>query len=746
MKILSKINSLIIIIILMAAYVFPIISVASSEKYSNYVALGDSIAYGYALKDRDTESYAQKVRKNYNISNSNFQNLAVSGMTCAEFYKKIQETDYTNAIKKADLITVSIGSNELLSLVIKTVSEVTGIPQNDSNFVNKVQNLFLSASLMKKMQLLTSIYNKFTSEEMKQEIEKAINSYDVNWKNSVQYIKQINPNVQIVATEFYNPYYEIALGSYDLGGFVDENIQKLNKILISQSNSEKEYKIAKIYEAFNTTNPRLTNVNISTSNLNVDPHPNALGHDVICTKILDALSNTSTGQTKKDIASLTINELTDQIYTGKEITPAVVIKDGSTTLTQNKDYTVSYSQNIEIGEAKVTIIGIGNYSGKILKTFNIKEQERQDISKLKISDIKDQTYLGIKVTPTIEIKNGNTVLTQNKDYELSYEDNINVGTAKVTIRGIGNYESQIVKSFKIVPKDISLVTVLDIDNQKYTGEKLEPAFDITDGSAKLVKDKDYTINYKNNTEIGTATIEITGKGNYTGNITKNFNIVENVENNVKDISKLSIKNIEDKVYTGKLITPEVKISDGQNTLIKNKDYTINYYNNINVGTATAIIKGVGNYTGQIEMSFNIVKKDINYTTILDIPDYEYTGKEIKCPVTIESDNITLKEGKEYQIKYINNTNIGTATIEIIGIGNYTGKATKTFNIVQVKKQDDKNQENNNITNTNNNTENIPYNRLPFAGVSKILIAIFGIVTIIAISLYIWLKRYKGIIS
>ena len=142
MKILSKINSLIIIIILMAAYVFPIISVASSEKYSNYVALGDSIAYGYALKDRDTESYAQKVRKNYNISNSNFQNLAVSGMTCAEFYKKIQETDYTNAIKKADLITVSIGSNELLSLVIKTVSEVTGIPQNDSNFVNKVQIYF----------------------------------------------------------------------------------------------------------------------------------------------------------------------------------------------------------------------------------------------------------------------------------------------------------------------------------------------------------------------------------------------------------------------------------------------------------------------------------------------------------------------------------------------------------------------------------------------------------------------------
>ena len=85
---------------------------------------------------------------------------------------------------------------------------------------------------------------------MKVEIDKAVESYNTNWKKSVQYIKSINPNVQIVATEFYNPYYEIALGSYDLGGFVDENIQKLNKILIEQSNSEQEYKIAKIYEAF----------------------------------------------------------------------------------------------------------------------------------------------------------------------------------------------------------------------------------------------------------------------------------------------------------------------------------------------------------------------------------------------------------------------------------------------------------------------------------------------------------------
>ena len=80
-------------------------------------------------------------------------------------------------------------------------------------------------------------------------------------------------------------------------------------------------------------------------------------------------------QDKKDIAKLTINELKTQNYTGQELRPEVVVKDGNTTLTQDKDYTVSYSQNVEIGEAKVTIIGIGNYSGKVIKTFNIKNKE-----------------------------------------------------------------------------------------------------------------------------------------------------------------------------------------------------------------------------------------------------------------------------------------------------------------------------------------------------------------------------------
>lgn len=742
-KTIYKIIIVLMISVMVLAYVCPLVSMAKTN-YTNYLALGDSIAYGYGLTNRDEESYSQRLRKKYNIGDNNFRNLAISGMTCAEFYNKIQEENYTNTIKKADLITISIGSNELLGLVTKTVSEVTGIPEDDANFVTKVQNLLLSAGILKKMELLSTIYDKFTSEEMKVEIDKAVESYNTNWKKSVQYIKSINPNVQIVATEFYNPYYEIALGSYDLGGFVDENIQKLNKILIEQSNSEQEYKIAKIYEAFNTTNPRLTNVNVSMSNLNVDPHPNTLGHEVICTKIIDALSTVE--QDKKDIAKLTINELKTQNYTGQELRPEVVVKDGNTTLTQDKDYTVSYSQNVEIGEAKVTIIGIGNYSGKVIKTFNIKNKEEKDISNLNISDIQDQIYLGIKVTPDVTIKDGDAELKKNVDYELSYENNIDVGEAKIIIRGVGNYTSSVTKNFKIVAKDIKNVTVQDITDQVYTGTAIEPNVSVMDGSTKLVENKDYTVAYENNVEKGNATIKLAGKGNYTGSIKKEFNIVQETEDTAKDIATLPIDNIENKIYTGKLITPELRIKDGENILEKNKDYTIKYIDNLNVGTATATIKGIGKYKGQVNKTFEIVKKDINYTMILDLPNQTYTGKEIVPQVTIESDGIVLQEGKDYSLKYINNTNVGTATIEIEGTGNYTNKATKTFNIVEISKnnteQNNENQSENN-ENANKSNSGLP-SRLPKAGISTIIISALFVMIIISVTLYKWLKHNRDI--
>lgn len=741
-KILTKILIVLIVFTIAIQYTIPIMSFANTKKINKYLALGDSIAFGYGLENRNTDSYASKIKKYCNIDDNNYQNLAVSGMTCQEFYQKIQTKKYTDSIKNTDFITVSIGSNELLGLVINIASEVTGIKsENNPNFTKEVQEYILKLGLGEKINLLQKFYNTLTSEENKQKIEAAILSYSKYWKESVNYIKEKNPNVIIVATEFYNPYYEVALASYDMGGFVDEYIKKMNTILWEQSDSQKNYKIAKIYNAFNKTNPRLTNVNVSISDINkfnIDPHPNVLGHEMIATKIKDVLTDINKSS-KINIATLQINSINDYKYTSKEIKPEINIKNGQSKLEEGKDYTVSYYNNINVGQAKIIITGIGDYEGTVIKTFNItKVDERKELSDLKINDISDQTYIGIAIEPEIEIYDGNNKLVKNVDYTIQCQDNIDTGNAIIIINGVGNYKGIIKKTFKIIAKDIQYVSISEIKDQEYTSKEIEPKLEIADGSIKLQQNKDYKVNYENNVNEGQAKVTITGIKNYTGKVTKTFNIFKDSNQETKkDISKLQITQIEEKIYTGKLITPEVRILDNNNVLIKDKDYTINYINNLNIGTGKAIIVGIGNYIGKIELEFKIIEKDINYTDIIDIKDQQYTGKEITPEVKIVSDGIILKENTDYIVEYKDNLNIGVATINIVGKGNYTGTATITFNIIE---NNDK-QENNNKWEQNDNT--IINKIFPKTGdLKEYLKIVMGFVFLSVIVLYVLYKKYN----
>ena len=756
-KMLKKSFLLTIILLYIMQYILPIVSLSTSKKINSYIALGDSIAYGYGLSDMDSQSYASLVSKHYNVSSQNYQNLAVSGMTCKEFYTAIKQSNYTNAISKADLITISIGSNELLELVIGVASETTGIPAyNNPNFVQDVQTYIANLTMLKKLQLLQQFYKNLTSETTRAKIEQAISEYNDYWLRSVEYIKSKNPQAVIVATEFYNPYYEVALGSYDMGGFVDEFIQNMNNILWQQSQSETKYKIAKIYDAFNSTDPRITNVNISLANINkfnVDPHPNANGHEIIYTKIIDALANVATNKT--NIASLKINDIKDQKYTSEKIEPEIKITNGDTILEKGTDYTVSYINNINVGQADALITGIGNYEGTVTKTFNIIETSEQvDISKLTLKDIPEQTYIGIAIEPDVEILDKTKKLLKNVDYKLQYQNNINVGTASLIIKGIGNYNGEIISSFKINQKNLEESMVSEINNQIYTGQSITPTVHIVDGSTKLQEDIDYTLNYANNIDEGIASVTISGINNYTNAVTKTFNIIKDTPNpsTQKDINTLQITEIGDKIYTGKLITPEIKIVDGEKILAKDIDYKINYENNLNIGTGIATIIGIGDYKGKIERNFNILPKDISFTYIVDIKDQIYNNQPIEPKIVILSDGIILKENTDYSIKYINNVNPGVATIIIAGQGNYKGETLKTFNIVKQEINTDNNTPNNEneISNISNNQDT--YNSkidntlsqkfLPKTGIIGYLIKIilFGFLIILGIYFYITYKK------
>ena len=753
MKKVKKIPSIVITLILLYELIAPIVFAATTNP-QKYLALGDSIAYGYGLSNINSQSYAQIVRAKSNISQNDFSNLAVSGMTCKDFYTKIQTSQYTQAIKSADIITISIGSNELLGIATSAISTVTGVPQKDPDFVRKVQQVFIEASGLKKLTLAYKLYSYFTSNETKATIEKNIASYNENWSKSVTYIKKTNPNATIIATEFYNPYYEIGLSSYDLGSFVDEYICKMNDILKTSSQSETIYKIAKIYDDFNTTNPRITNVNIDFSDfskINVDPHPNKDGHSIIASRVLDILK-TSTVE-KKNIQKLNFSKIGDITYTGSSLTPKLTIKDGNKLLEENTDYSLTYINNTNVGEASIIIKGIGLYTGTVTKTFNIKSPEikKTDINTLNFTPVENQTYLGFKITPNVELKDNNTTLKKNTDYTLTYYNNIDVGEAYIDVNGIGNYAGTKKISFDILPKDISFTTISDITPIKYTGTPITPSIQITDGSSNLVLNKDYKINYSNNTNIGTASIQITGIGNYTNLVIKEFQIeAQEKVITTKNISTLNISDISNKTYTGKVITPEVLIYDNSTLLIKDIDYTLSYSNNLNIGTGNITITGIGNYTGLITKTFNIVQKDIQFTQIKDIENQEFIGNEINPLVTITTDHIKLIEGKDYTIEYTDNKEIGTAKIIITGINNYKGSVTKSFNITSIQKEDDTDKQNSitnnfNIVNATNNStidnaisdSTTAHTPLPFTGLK--LFAIISIFIVLAFNIYYYKK-------
>ncbi len=244
----------------------------------------------------------------------------------------------------------------------------------------------------------------------------------------------------------------------------------------------------------------------------------------------------------------------------------------------------------------------------------------------------------------------------------------------MTITGKGNYTGTKSATFTINPKNASNLTISSISAITYNGSAQTPTVTVKDGSATLTSGTDYTLAYSNNTNAGTATVTITGKGNYTGTKTATFTI------NPKNASYLTISSISAVTYTGSAQTPTVTVKDGNTTLISGTDYTVAYSNNINAGTATVTVTGKGNYTGTKMATFTINAKNASNLTISSIAAQTYTGLALTPAVTIMNGAMTLTNGTDYTVSYSNNTNAGTATMTITGMGNYTGTKTANFTI------------------------------------------------------------------
>ncbi len=239
------------------------------------------------------------------------------------------------------------------------------------------------------------------------------------------------------------------------------------------------------------------------------------------------ITKAGSSQTTTDLSGATVTlSPSSATYTGTAVKPTPTVKVGSTTLTPDTDYTVSYSNNTNAGTATVTITGKGNYTGTASKTFTISavsiSSEEVTLSKT------SYTYTGSANKPTATVKVNGKTLTPNTDYTIGYTNNTNVGTATVTITGKGNYTGTVSKTFTISAVSISSATVsLPKTSYTYTGSAIKPTPTVKVGSTTLTPGTDYTVSYKDNTNAGTATVTITGKGNYKDSALKTFTITSN---------------------------------------------------------------------------------------------------------------------------------------------------------------------------------------------------------------------------
>ncbi|MBR1416918.1 MAG: fibronectin type III domain-containing protein [Bacilli bacterium] len=219
------------------------------------------------------------------------------------------------------------------------------------------------------------------------------------------------------------------------------------------------------------------------------------------------------------------------------------------------------------------------------------------------------------------------------------------------------------------------------EEMDYTGKEIKQKVKVTYLGKKLIEGTDYTITYKNNKNVGTSTIIIKGNGIFNGTIKKTFKIT------AKKISKSNIT-VSDKTYNaGKAVNGKVVIKDGDKTLKLNKDYTIKYKNNKNIGQASVIIKGMGNYKGSVTKKFYVIPKTTSISKLTTISK----GFIIKWKrYTIETTGYQLEYSLDKKFKtstkvLIKNNQTNTKTISKLKSNKKYYVRIRTYKVVNGKK-------------------------------------------------------------
>ncbi|MBQ2258007.1 MAG: InlB B-repeat-containing protein, partial [Lachnospiraceae bacterium] len=403
---------------------------------------------------------------------------------------------------------------------------------------------------------------------------------------------------------------------------------------------------------------------------------------------------------QKLISKVKKSKIPNQKYENTPITITenmLKLKDGQYTLIEGTDYTLEYD-GTGTGTHEVLITGIGNYIGVTRTSFKILGT---DISKASVKWDGDIIYDGTAQTPSPEI----TYKEEAVDYEvLSYSNNVNAGTAKMTIKGVGAYSGTRTLSFKIKPADVNDYAYMQLAggySQPYQKGGVRPQVIVTVGGMTMREGVDYTVSYKNNTawpvkEDREPTVIVKGKKNLKGTGELTFDIAER---NISDLNNVGLMLLPDVEYNSKPgnFYPKMQILDVNGKPLKagvdyEKDieYKDSQGNVLTKQSApaegeviTVTVRGKNVYRGEIQGTYRIISKGKNLSKakVKVNRTFYYTDEDIE--LTKEDLTVTLNNQPvtEYSIvPYPNNPKKGKAKFLLVGEGAYGGQKTVTITI------------------------------------------------------------------
>ena len=408
---------------------------------------------------------------------------------------------------------------------------------------------------------------------------------------------------------------------------------------------------------------------------------------------LNGVDNNAAGTATSDISN-GVCTLTVTPASGNYVTKDFIT--ASSSVTGNMAQTPRRDPGLDVSTIAVTALNASaDPSGETKYTLTmpadgsnvdvtVNFQSRKALTLTMVEDIPDETFNWVGHEPELTISDGDDELEEGTDYTVVYSDTVNAGTAKVTITGKGLYTTNsgeatsIVKTFTINPMDLSNEGIVGeltgADGLVYDGEEHMPALDgISYNNHNLVNEVDYWLAYPDSvnagigkeTEVGGASgprCEITGKGNFTGKV--NFNV--------------EIADIPEQTATGEPIEPELTVTfkNTNNKIIPvaASDYTADYSNNVNPGTATVILSSTGkNFKTELTQTKTFIINGIkDYLSIKDGEAFlsklrvtngntfdVKTHYQVVCPEDIPAANLTWESADE-TVASVNNNGVITA--------------------------------------------------------------------------------------